>query len=293
MNQHILTTHQQVVTALADSPEVSSRHGKTRELVDFTIHLDPERDLICPLIERDMDTTYLAAQLAWYLRGDPKDQSIAEYCPEMWTRMKQHPDDVNSNYGVYVWKEAQWGQVLTRLDKDPTSRNAIILFNQSTLNVSTTLDPVCTTSLQFLIRNDQLNLITTMRSNDWWHGFCNDSAFFMMLQWMTWACLRSRHPQLKLGWYHHHAGSLHVYERHFDRIERMARAPLEEPFVVPPIKDQKEVLEVIVQLPVIESHARTKRLQLLPDTTDKTFFGWLVCQILLKWNYAPAPLIGP
>lgn len=239
-----------------------------------------------------MDTTYLAAQLAWYLRANPHDISIAEYCPEMWARMLEHPHDVNSNYGIYVWKERQWATAINRLITDPTSRNAIIMFNRADINTSTTVDPVCTTSLQFLIRDSeygpQLHLIATMRSNDWWHGFCNDSVFFMMLQRMAHVLLRHQYPKLKLGTYFHNVGSLHIYERHFPVLDAICKTPtMNVPLTfddfIPMPKDEEEVIQILEFFPMQEALIREGQPYSL--TAERgSFHLWLVDQVLKHWH---------
>lgn len=275
--------HLDIITALDTASLVNSRHGQTKEIINAQIKLDPVEDLVCPLKERNVDTTYLAAQLAWYLRANPQDRSIEQYCPEMWTRMVQHPNDVNSNYGVYVWKSHQWVYAITRLVADPLSRNAIIMFNSASINTSATKDPVCTTALQFLIRDNCLHLIATMRSNDWWHGFCNDSAFFMMLQRLTYVLLKHEYPLLQLGCYWHNVGSLHVYSRHFDAIHAMATKPELKPVEVPMPLHEEDAVQVLEFFSGQEKMIREGKPYSLE--AERGSFGlWLVDQITKRWN---------
>ena len=55
-----------------------------------------------------------------------------------------------------------------------------------------------------------------MRSNDIIFGFCNDIFNFALFQQLMLNELREIYPDLELGKYHHHAGSLHLYETHYD-----------------------------------------------------------------------------
>ena len=55
-----------------------------------------------------------------------------------------------------------------------------------------------------------------MRSNDIVFGFCNDIFNFALFQQLMLNELRDVYPELKLGSYYHHAGSLHLYDTHYN-----------------------------------------------------------------------------
>jgi thymidylate synthase len=71
----------------------------------------------------------------------------------------------------------------------------------------------CTISLQYLIRDDKLYAITTMRSNDAYLGFRNDLYCFTELQKKM-----AKELNVELGWYQHQVGSLHLYHDKLDKI---------------------------------------------------------------------------
>lgn len=206
--------HEETLATLLKRPWVESRHGRTKEIENANICLDPVAEMLCPFRWRQLDIAYVGAQLAWYLRADPHEKFIRDYCPEMWDRTDFL--DINSNYGVYVFTSqfgSQFDVVYHRLVADPATRNAVVLFNHHKCNTSETRDPICTTSLQFLIRNGSMDCIATMRSNSWWNGFCYDSVFFMQLQ--EWLAAIVGVP---IGLYYHNAGSFHIYEKDIQRI---------------------------------------------------------------------------
>jgi thymidylate synthase len=70
-------------------------------------------------------------------------------------------------------------------------------------------DVACVSTLQFLIRGKRLNAIAVMRSNDVIWGLPYDIFVLTMFQEMA-----AQEFGLELGWYHHHAASLHIYDRH-------------------------------------------------------------------------------
>jgi len=60
-----------------------------------------------------------------------------------------------------------------------------------------------------------------MRSNDIIYGFCYDFPFFSFLHQLMFCILKGTYEDLKLGPYIHHAASMHIYERHFDMMNKI------------------------------------------------------------------------
>ena len=98
-------------------------------------------------------------------------------------------------------------------DKD--SRRASIPINQPHHKFMNKLDIPCTQHIQFFIRDNRLHLGVSMRSNDIIFGMCNDIFTFCMFQQLMFNELRNHYKDLELGRYYHHAGSLHLYDRHY------------------------------------------------------------------------------
>ena len=76
-------------------------------------------------------------------------------------------------------------------------------------------DFCCTSTVQYLYRDGKLNAIVTMRSNDAIFGYNNDYAWQQHV--LTKLC---SDLQLDMGDIYWNAGSLHVYERHFDLLSK-------------------------------------------------------------------------
>ena len=55
-----------------------------------------------------------------------------------------------------------------------------------------------------------------MRSNDIIFGMCNDIFNFALFQQLMLNELREIYPDLELGSYYHQAGSLHLYDMHYN-----------------------------------------------------------------------------
>lgn len=239
----------ELIGMLESAEKFSDRNGTGREIIDlsFRVH-DVPGTVFFTSKDRLNDARYVAAQLWWYSKCDQKLGGIENYNPGMWSRFTgpwRSGDDINSNYGEYVFDENQLDTVIERLTEDPMSRRAIILFNRPEVSTSETSDHICTTSLQFLIRNGKLHAIATMRSNELWNGFRYDVAFFTFLMDFVRAELDCG---LRLGSYTHNVGSFHVYlneDEHLCDVQAEALVfpqlrPVEGPVILDLIQDAEE-----------------------------------------------------
>lgn len=199
----------------------SPRGLKTLELEDavVTISNPTGPDSLVTLPERGLSMDYLRGELKWYLSGSLEVEGIAKHS-KFWRALANPDGTVNSNYGYYVWgprgfpklpEQHQFDWCYQRLKEDPSTRKAIINFNQPCHKYEGNKDFVCTVSQIFRI-DDAGRLVSKvyMRSNDLIYGFCYDVPFFTLVQRMM-----AYKLGIPLGRYQHHAESLHVYEKHF------------------------------------------------------------------------------
>ena len=78
-------------------------------------------------------------------------------------------------------------------------------------------DVPCTLTLQFFIRDGKLHQIASMRSSALIFGISYDVPAFTFFQEMF-----ANELNVELGTYVHISNSLHVYERHFDMLNKIA-----------------------------------------------------------------------
>ena len=128
---------------------------------------------------------------------------------------------VSPSLATVVYGEGQWINTVNILKKDKDSRQAIMNIHRPSDRHAGNKDVACTLTLQWLIRENKLHLIVNMRSNDIVLGFTNDVFQFTMLQECMAVQLRETYPDLELGCYYHNAGSMHVYDRHFDMVNKI------------------------------------------------------------------------
>lgn len=121
----------------------------------------------------------------------------------------------HGSYGARI--HGRLGDLVDTLARDRDTRQAVLTIydSRSDLGVSKR-DIPCTLNVQFLLRGDDLEARTTMRSNDLWLGTPYDLAQFSILQATVAQALGAR-P----GLYAHSVGSFHVYERDLEKYSRL------------------------------------------------------------------------
>lgn len=186
-----------------------SRDGEVcGEIINaITIITDPTKNILKSNI-RNMPMRYAVGELLWYLSGSNRLDAIKKYS-KAWESLSDDGETVNSAYGYRIFEQFgfdQWEYVKGLLKKDPNTRQAVIHIKDA--SNKPTKDTPCTVSLQFLLRNGQLNLTTYMRSNDIWLGFPYDVFSFTCMQ-----IIMAFELGVEIGEYTHIAGSLHLYTR--------------------------------------------------------------------------------
>ena len=108
---------------------------------------------------------------------------------------------------------------IARLVEDEETRQAVVSVWDplQDLLVEGSRDLPCTTHLQFMIRQGRLDLHTSMRANDAWHGFPYDVFQFTFLQNTV-----ANFLYVRPGTYYHSATSFHLYEPQWAQAEELA-----------------------------------------------------------------------
>ena len=180
--------------------------------------LDPT-DLAIKNPARAFNPAYAFTEWFWYLSKDPNVRNIGKFA-KIWLDIADSTGRVESNYGTYLLDD-QWQFVKDELKRDPYSRRCTIVIHQPVHKYMNDQDMPCTQYLQFFIRDNMLHMGVNMRSNDLVYGFCNDVFTFSLFQQLMLNELRIEMPELTLGHYYHHTGSMHVYERHFEMMNQI------------------------------------------------------------------------
>lgn len=195
--------------------KLDSRVGPTREVLAWQGTItDPRRNVLLSKT-RHMSPSYACGEMLWYLSGDRTADRVLIQAPSY----KRFLNDgiANGAYGERWERFGQLSAVIALLRKSPNTRQAVLSswFPEDICDArdGTKLDIPCTLNLQFLIRDERLHCITSMRSNDVWLGMPYDVFCFTTLQRII-----ATELGITMGHYTHRVGSLHIYDRDLEKI---------------------------------------------------------------------------
>lgn len=214
------TYHVFVERMLKDTQVSSPRGLKTYEHVNAHLWMPEPLDRLVTNQNRKLNLGFAILEFVALVAGiddiKPFQAMIKSYG-------KYSSDGVSLDgaYGsrVIPYADGTMGQldsVLAMLKADPDSRRGIV----SIYSIHDTIDypnqslsVPCTLTLQFMIRDGRLVMITNMRSNDLYLGLPYDVFAFTMLQEFMAGQLG-----IEMGPYYHNVGSLHAYERDIEKL---------------------------------------------------------------------------
>lgn len=195
-----------LVCWLRDAGEpVGPRDLATREQTGVTLVFPAYRRQLLPLGVGRKVNPRLAAVEALQLIGGVARSDLLRLESPTFTDVLVAPD--NPDYGAYGPRLAdRLASVVNVLREDPASRRAVATIWEPR-DLTHDGDRPCTLTLQFMIRNDGLELHVNMRSQDVWLGLTYDAFMFSQVQETL-----ARELDVQIGTYVHHVGSLHLYE---------------------------------------------------------------------------------
>lgn len=224
--------------------DVSPRGQRVKEELVQTIILTNPRARLIANPARDAQYGFGVGEFFWYWLGKQDLETMLYYNKRM-GNFSDNGFTLNSAYGhrtrfqhiLYEVGKAstQWDAAKKTLIDDPDSRRAILIIgnaNDYTIGAyQPSKDLPCTLSLQFFIRDNKLFLHAHMRSNDAFWGLTYDLFSFTLLQeCMMLELQKAGMTDLELGEYIHTAGSMHIYERHFEMASAVVKGYLSHGF---------------------------------------------------------------
>lgn len=232
--------NQMLVDVAEKGKTTKPRDQLVKEIQNYSYTLQPY-ERFQSFKSRKLNIKYIKKEFLWYLKGDRFDTSICEHA-KIWRDVVNKDGSINSNYGQYVFGDInQFDTVVETLKKDKDSRRASISILSKDHLQSDTNDVPCTYSMNFRIRENFLNMTVHMRSQDAVYGVGNDAPAFSFIHEMMFNTLKEAYPELKYGEYFHIADSFHVYERHFELLEKVCYGDPYEPVDCPRISGPEEV----------------------------------------------------
>lgn len=171
---------------------------------------------------------YIEAELRWYESQSTNIYDIygsATEPPQAWKYSANDDGEINSNYGKLIFSEEysdQYNNTFQELKSNPDSRRAIMIYNRPSMhyefNEEGKNDFICTNAVTYYIRDNKLNCVVQMRSNDVIFGFRNDYA------WQAYVLANlAIDLQIEVGDIYWQVQNLHVYERHFYIVDHFIK----------------------------------------------------------------------
>lgn len=209
------------VVGYADVVNYVIKHGERRaprglptlDAGELTVIMyDVSRSL--PLgVCRDVNRRVAAAEAVQLIGGFSDPRLLITASPNFQRFLEP---DTQRFYGAYGDRvRLQVPAALHKLRADPATRQAVItLWDPWLDNLPGHRDYPCTVALHFELKNDQLHLRTTMRSQDVWLGSPYDWFQFTQLQQTA-----ARALGVSPGPYRHTTWSTHIYEADVERVE--------------------------------------------------------------------------
>tara|TARA_B100001027_G_C16241185_1_gene319513 strand:- start:60 stop:839 length:780 start_codon:yes stop_codon:yes gene_type:complete len=200
--------------------DIFPRGIPAKELRAYQTVVDMSRPILS-IKARELGYKFMAAEAYWILQGDNRVESIAPYSK----MISEFSDDGVTFFGAYGPKVIdQLAYVAACLKKDADSRQACI--NIWREKPGQTKDVPCTMSLQFIVRENVLHCIDTMRSSDVWLGWPYDVFNMSMITRYVALYLNEMGGMLyDVGNLYLTAGSQHIYQRDLPRIKQIFDDP--------------------------------------------------------------------
>lgn len=201
---------------IKEAKQLHVRGSKTKEIIAPQILLTNPRSRVAYHKDRKWNINYAIAEaLLLFLQEDS-----LKYFTFFNRNMEMFSDDGFHVQGAYGRRIAEYiPDIINKIKNDKFTRQAAITILQANDVAKETKDMPCTLSVQFLWRSGKLNMITNMRSNDIIWGFSYDVFMFTVMQEII-----ANECNMEVGWYLHRPASLHLYERHYDLFENVAKS---------------------------------------------------------------------
>ncbi len=237
-----------VFKQLLENPElISASRGAFTEILGAILVLHNPRARLSRSESKGKVFTALG-ELFWYLSKTNDLDFMEYYLPGRYAKESDDGITVRSGYGERLFGHNgnnQIHNIIELLRKKPTTRRAVIqLFDASDLSEDFKSIP-CTCTLQFIIRDNKLNLLANMRSNDAFIGLPHDVFAFTMLQEII-----AHSVNVNVGIYKHSVGSLHLYEENHEKAKAYLSEGWQSPIAMDPMpmEDPWKSIDVVCRI---------------------------------------------
>lgn len=206
----------------------------TRSIFGYQLRYDLSKGF--PLITtKKLHLKSIIHELLWFLKGDTNIKYLKENGVSIWNEWANENGDLGPVYGAQWrhWQGAegvvadQITEVIEQIKTNPDSRRLIVSAWNVTEIPKMALAP-CHAMFQFYVANGKLSLQLYQRSADVFLGVpFNIASYALLLLMVAQVC------DLQAGEYVHSFGDVHIYNNHFEQIEKQL---LRQPKSLPTMK---------------------------------------------------------
>jgi thymidylate synthase len=194
-------------------------HGEnyagTKAVFNASFSIQNPTDKVIKTLQRKFKQDYAEYEWLWYVKGNRDAKEISERA-KIWKQMMiPGTTEVNSNYGFFWNYNNQLIRMIDELKANKETRRAILVHYLLHELDRYKYDTPCNDVLNFYIKDDKLHMTVFARSIDLVYGFCNDQYTFAKLMEYV-----SEKTGYQVGQMHWFITNLHVYERHFNLMNK-------------------------------------------------------------------------
>lgn len=223
-----------VLKEISNNPEyVTAPRGiKCKEITNLTFELLNPRARMVWNLARKNNYNFAMKFFIWMLNGSSDFSYVSSVNPNAIKFIdKDEKGDVpatfSTAYGPRIVEQLPF--VIKELQNDKDSRRAVIkiLYHsdlQEFAGKETKAEYPCTNAFTFLIRDNKLNMYTSMRSNNMVKTICYDLFNMTMFQEYVYQVLKITYPELELGKYSHQVVSAHFFDEEQGMVDAIIEA---------------------------------------------------------------------
>lgn len=203
-----------IIKELSANPQyiTSPRGMEIKETLGAVVRLNDAKQSLNTLAARKNNYAFGIIEKFEYALGISHPERLIAYNKNY----ASHANEYGLYDGSYAERTGYWlKHIINLIKSDKDTRQAVISI-YGMQDRHKTKDVPCTLSLQFFVRDNKLNLIATMRSNDVLWGVPYDTNAFCFLQEVV-----ASATGYEMGYYELHAGSLHIYTEREEQLLKL------------------------------------------------------------------------
>lgn len=200
--------------------ELEIRGNKRKVLYDIIFKVSV--DEVISFDNKKISSNYLIDESLWYFSFQDFTKTVGKY--SIWKDLNNY-GEIWSNYGKIALENKNLFKCLKFLEEDIYSTRSIFYYgnneNMENCLLKLSNDFICSISTSFRIEENKLILTHIMRSNDAIYGFPYDFCFINYIYSLALNILKKSYPDLEKGFIIWNCLNFHVYERHYNLLEKI------------------------------------------------------------------------